>query len=107
MKPDAILVNVSRANIVDEEALYRHLRGHPEFYAAFDVWWTEPYSHGEFRPRWPILNLPNFMGTPHSAAFVDGFFAERARQAAANVRRYIDGTQPANLVSALPERKRS
>jgi len=29
MKPDAILVNVARGTILDEEALYTHLKSHP------------------------------------------------------------------------------
>jgi phosphoglycerate dehydrogenase-like enzyme len=38
MKSDAVLVNVARAEIVDEEALYLHLLKHPQFVYATDVW---------------------------------------------------------------------
>ena len=42
MKPDAILVNVARGALLDEEALYTHLKSHPTFLAGVDTWWEEP-----------------------------------------------------------------
>jgi len=62
MKPGAMLVNCSRGGIVDEEALYDaltegHLGG-----AALDVFATEP--PGEH----PLMELENFVCTPHLGA---------------------------------------
>jgi len=56
MKPNAILVNVGRAAIVDERALYEHLRDHPEFCAGLDTWWHEPGPGSAFSTSrsWPV-----------------------------------------------------
>jgi D-3-phosphoglycerate dehydrogenase len=43
MKPDAILINTARGELVDEEALAAALRSRPGFSAAIDVFAEEPY----------------------------------------------------------------
>src|SRR5207247_10692489 len=90
MKPDAILVNVARGAIVDEGALYEHLRTSPEFRAGLDVWWHEP-ADGGFRTDHPFFELPNFLGSPHNSAIVPGVLETAARRAAENVGRYLRG----------------
>jgi phosphoglycerate dehydrogenase-like enzyme len=98
LKPDAILVNVARAEIVDEEALYDRLRGVPSFSAGLDVWWNEPGMLGPFRPRRPFLELPNVIGSPHVSANTHGSIADAARQAAENVARHLRGERPLHVV---------
>jgi phosphoglycerate dehydrogenase-like enzyme len=98
MKDDAILINPARAAIVDEDALYEHLREHPGFSAGIDVWWQEPRGHGSFSTQRPFFELPNLLGSPHNSAITRGTLASAARDAAENVRRFLRGDPPRNLV---------
>ena len=60
-KPDALLVNTSRASIIAEGALAQALRrGRPGF-AAVDVYEEEPVVGADH----PLLELPNALCTPH------------------------------------------
>ncbi|MGE5286281.1 MAG: 2-hydroxyacid dehydrogenase [Micromonosporaceae bacterium] len=91
MKPGAILINVARGAIVDEQALYEHLLANPRFGAGIDTWWREPLHGGEFATRYPFFDLPNLLGSPHNSGIVSGILGAAARQAAGNVRAYMTG----------------
>src|SRR6478672_10981753 len=91
MKPDAILVNVGRAAIVDERALYEHLRSHSDFCAGIDAWWHEPGPESGFSTRYPFFDLPNLLGSPHNSGVTDGALHVGVRMAAENVRRFLSG----------------
>jgi glycerate dehydrogenase len=91
MKPDAILVNVARGAIIDEDALFEHLKAHPDFCAGIDTWWDEPgYGH-PYHPRLPFLSLPNVLGSPHNSGLVPGMLAETTAAAARNVAAFLGG----------------
>jgi phosphoglycerate dehydrogenase-like enzyme len=91
MKPAAILVNVGRAAIVDERALYEHLRSQPDFCAGIDAWWHEPGPGSGFSTTYPFFELPNLLGSPHNSGVTDGALHVGVRQAAENVRRFLNG----------------
>ncbi|MFA0889581.1 MAG: 2-hydroxyacid dehydrogenase [Synergistales bacterium] len=99
MKPDAILVNVGRGALVEEEDLYRHLLTHPDFFYGADVWWDEPDGNAPFSMRFPFLDRPNVAGTPHNADRVPGMDLEATGVAARNIRRFLEKEKPLNIVN--------
>lgn len=98
MKPSAILVNLARGAIIDEEALYHRLALHREFYAGLDVWWEYPKGDAPFAPRLPFAELPNVVMSPHTAAMTPDWRARAVRFGCQNVARFLRGKTPQNLV---------
>lgn len=94
MKPDAVLVNVARGEIIDEDDLYAHLRNNPAFTACLEAWWIEPVRHGRFETKHPFLGLPNVIASPHNSAMTEGALATAARRGAENVARFLTGGTP-------------
>jgi glycerate dehydrogenase len=91
MKPDAILINVARGAIIDEQSLYLHLVEHPDFCAGIDTWWTEPAMGGEFKVDYPFFDLSNFLGSPHNSSITPGTLDNAVRLAAENVMDFLGG----------------
>jgi phosphoglycerate dehydrogenase-like enzyme len=65
LPPGAVLVNISRGPVVDEEALVSALRSGHLGGACLDVFATEPLPAGS-----PLWDMPNVIISPHSAATV-------------------------------------
>lgn len=100
MKADAILVNLARGELIDEEALYRHLVDHGRFVACLDAWWVEPVRHGRFATGFPFLDLPNVIGSPHNSAAGGSGRLTGFRRAALNCLRALTGETPLHLIPA-------
>ena len=91
MKPDAILVNVARGEIIDEKAFYEFLSTHPNFKAGIDAWWIEPFRHGRFEMNYPFADLPNVLCSPHNSGMVPEAIDIAIEEATENIKRYIQG----------------
>ncbi|MCI2412993.1 2-hydroxyacid dehydrogenase [Cuniculiplasma divulgatum] len=98
MKKDAILVNVARAAIINEQDLYNHLRENPEFKAGIDVWWQEPITTGEYEMKYPFLDLPNVIGSPHNSGIVPDIDINAFMSALKNVELWMKTGKPHNVV---------
>lgn len=101
MKPAALLINIARAPIVDEEALYTALRDGRLGGAALDVWWQYPtVTEPQPRPsRYPFHELPNVMMTPHCSSASDGTAERRWSAVASNLDHFVRGEPLINLVA--------
>lgn len=98
MKDDAILVNIARAAIVDEKALYDRLKSCPDFFAALDVWWDEPKEGVGFKTQTPILDLPNVVGTAHNSNQSEVAMAYAQEVAMGNCARILKGEKAQGLI---------
>src|SRR5438477_940897 len=100
MEPGALLINVARAAIVDEDALYAALKGGHLGGAALDVWWQYPTpAEPERRPsRQPFHELPNVLITPHSSSSTEATADRRWSVVAANLDRFARGETLENIV---------
>lgn len=68
---DAILVNIGRGPIVNEDALYRALKNHQLYAAGLDVWYNYPTDtesrHNTPPSKHPFGGLDNIVMSPHRA----------------------------------------
>ena len=92
MKPDAVIVNTSRGEVIDENALTRMLRNREISGAGLDV-----FEHGnQINPR--LRELENVVLLPHmGSATVEGRI-EMGEKVLLNVKTFADGHRPPDQV---------
>jgi phosphoglycerate dehydrogenase-like enzyme len=93
MKPGAFLINISRAPMLNKQALLDALQSGHLGGAGLDVWWQEPAD-----PADPLLALPQLILTPHIAADTAESEQRLAELTADNVRRVARGERPRYVV---------
>ncbi|MCC3160790.1 D-2-hydroxyacid dehydrogenase family protein [Hymenobacter sp. 15J16-1T3B] len=87
MKPDTLLVNVSRAELLQPGALLAALQAGRPGFAALDVYEQEPLVD----PADPLLQLPNVLCTPHLGYVERGSYELYFGQAFDNVVAFAAG----------------
>jgi phosphoglycerate dehydrogenase-like enzyme len=92
-KPGAYLVDISRGEIVDHNALIPLLREHKIAGAALDVFPVEPLPADS-----PLWKLPNVIITPHIAGFSPQYDERAAELFAQNLHRYLEELPLYNLL---------
>jgi phosphoglycerate dehydrogenase-like enzyme len=93
MKPDAILVNVSRGRLIDEPALVEALDARRLRAAALDVFDEEPLPVDS-----PLWARENVLITPHVSGFHAAFWPDLTALFAENLRRFLHGRPLRNVV---------
>jgi len=99
LKPGALVVNVSRGKLVDEEALIEALAQGRLRGAGLDVFATEPLPVES-----PLWRLPNVVLTPHVSGITGGFWRRETDLILANLRRFLAGAPPEEWDNVVDKR---
>ena len=92
MKDSAFIVNTSRGEVIDENALARALKNKKLAGAALDVF----EARKEVNPQ--LRNLPNVMLLPHMGSATDEARIEMGEKVIINIKTFIDGHRPPDQV---------
>ncbi|MBM7583232.1 D-3-phosphoglycerate dehydrogenase [Caldicoprobacter guelmensis] len=94
MKPTAYIINTSRGEVIDQDALVKALKERRIAGAALDVFHKEPLE-----PDNPLLELDNVILTPHVAALTKESGVKMAVEAVKQVIDYLEGRMPKYIVN--------
>jgi phosphoglycerate dehydrogenase-like enzyme len=93
LKPTAVLINLARGSIVDENAMIAALREQRLRGVGLDVFATEPLP--ETSPLW---QMPNVLITPHVSAVTPRFWDRQLKLIVDNLAAYLAGGSLRNVV---------
>lgn len=94
MRPGAILVNVSRGPVVDEQALIEALQDGHLWAAGLDVFDPEPSM-----PDNPLLKMDNVVATPHIGSFTEDGRRKMGMTVAQDILCVLTGEYPQYLAN--------
>lgn len=100
MRSDAMLINVARGAVVDEQALYAALQDKRIGGAVIDTWYNYPVP-GQFHcmpSSLPFHELRNVVMTPHMSGWTTGTLRRRQATIAQNIRSCMMGEACENVV---------
>ncbi|MGM0586146.1 MAG: 2-hydroxyacid dehydrogenase [Pseudomonadota bacterium] len=92
MKPSAYVVNTSRGEVIDENALARMLQAGELAGAGLDVFEKEPAVNPKLR------GLPNVLLLPHMGSATEEGRVEMGEKVIVNIKTFADGHRPPDLV---------
>jgi D-3-phosphoglycerate dehydrogenase / 2-oxoglutarate reductase len=95
MRPHAVFINLSRGNLVDEQALAAALREHRIAGAAMDVGRAPDQM-----PTPELARLPNVVATPHIGGLTPQAIEHQAQETVRQVAAIIEGEAPVGAVNA-------
>ena len=93
LRPSAVVINIGRGALLDEDALLRALQEKRLAGAALDVLRDEPPSQDS-----PLWDMPNVILSPHSASTVTQENARITEIFCDNLRRYLGGQPLRNVL---------
>ncbi|MEF8757562.1 MAG: D-2-hydroxyacid dehydrogenase [Halobacteriales archaeon] len=93
MKGEAVLINVARGEVVDQDAMVYALQQHSIGGAALDVFETEPLPQDS-----PLWDLSNVIVTPHMSGSTPEYMDRCAELFVENYDRYLAGDSLKNRI---------
>ena len=96
IKRGALLVNIARGKLVDDDAVIAALRDGRLGGAALDVFSEEPLD-----PSSPYWDLPNVIVTPHTSGAMQDYWTPLVALFADNLRRFERGESLRNVVDKV------
>ncbi|MHA2338787.1 MAG: 2-hydroxyacid dehydrogenase [Candidatus Hodarchaeales archaeon] len=109
MKKDAVIVNISRGHIIDEQALYEALK-EEKVIAAIDTWYNYPENWVDFskaqrnqkvHQNYPFEELDNIILSPHSAFKIEDIGNETSKDIIENILLISQGKNPKNQINLV------
>ena len=94
MKSDSYLINVSAAELVDQNALLNSLTKHEIAGAAIDVHESHPIPHNN-----PLIELDNVILTPHIAGSTHETIQTQSSMIVEDIKRFSEGIRPTRIVN--------
>jgi phosphoglycerate dehydrogenase-like enzyme len=93
LKSSAVVINIGRGPVIDEEALIAALKGNKIRGAALDVFDVEPLPQGH-----PFYGMPNVLLSPHTADHTPGWREAAVQFFLDNLARFVKGEPLENVV---------
>jgi phosphoglycerate dehydrogenase-like enzyme len=109
MRPDAVIINVGRGAVIDEQALFDALAHKRIGGAVIDTWYQYPQAGQTTAApsKLDFASLGNVIMTPHMSGWTHGTVRRRQQTLADNIKRFVQGQALINRLNLNPAVDRS